>query len=263
MFCWDPILFISAIFEISSMLVDTENLLLSLSSTWAIIVDDVKWAYFFCHEYVSSDNSFLRRRLAGRFAAAGRKSEGKKSLSWIYCLHTHKIFSSCPDRQAWQGKVGLHLPSTSLAGAEYVGSFIYCAGELCKHMIGNDGLSVRWTRILEHSKEISKRVNWTWSWRDVRANPLNVSHTIIVLSSLPDTAVVPASMKQLLEKKTNLDEFCYVQFTVRWHLNTCDGPQMARKRVNFFSRVQIPDNQIAIFWSGYHLTFMGDRHSDS
>lgn len=67
-------LFISAILEISSMLVDTENLLLSRSSTWAIITDDVRWAYFFCHEYVSSDNSFLSNLLAGRLAAAGRKS---------------------------------------------------------------------------------------------------------------------------------------------------------------------------------------------
>lgn len=69
--------FISAIFEISSMLVDTENLRLSLSSTWAIMTEDVKWAYFFCHEYVSSESSFFKSLRAGLFAAAGRKS-GKK-----------------------------------------------------------------------------------------------------------------------------------------------------------------------------------------
>lgn len=67
-------LFISAIFEISSMLVDTEKRRLSRSSTWAIITDEVRWAYFFCHEYVSRDNSFFSSRRAGRFAAAGRKS---------------------------------------------------------------------------------------------------------------------------------------------------------------------------------------------
>lgn len=84
-----------------------------------------------------------------------------------------------------------YLPSTSRAGAEYVGNLMYCAGELWRQMMGNDGLSVRCTRILEHSSEMSKRVNWTWSWSEVRANPRRVSHTIIVLSSLPDTAVVP------------------------------------------------------------------------
>lgn len=82
MFCCEPMLFISAIFEISSMLVDTENRRLSLSSTCAIITDDVKCAYFFCHEYVSSDSSFLRSLRAGRFAAAGRKSENP--FSWAF-----------------------------------------------------------------------------------------------------------------------------------------------------------------------------------
>lgn len=93
MFCCEPILFISAILEISSMLVDTENRLLSRSSTWAIITDDVRWAYFFCHEYVSSDNSFLRSLLAGRFAAAGRKSvRGIQTVTvtfpvWKLCIN--------------------------------------------------------------------------------------------------------------------------------------------------------------------------------
>lgn len=40
-------------------------------------------------------------------------------------------------------KLLLILPSTSRAGAEYVGNLIYCAGELCKQIIGNDGLSVK------------------------------------------------------------------------------------------------------------------------
>lgn len=71
-------------------------------------------------------------------------------------------------------------------------------------MIGNDGLSVKCTRILEHSKEISKRVNWTWSWSDVKANPLNVSQTIIVLSSLPDTAVVPFGEKTQTDTNTHV-----------------------------------------------------------
>lgn len=57
------------------MLVDTEKRRLSRSSTCAIITDEVRWAYFFCHEYVSRDNSFFNSRRAGRFAAAGRKSE--------------------------------------------------------------------------------------------------------------------------------------------------------------------------------------------
>lgn len=81
-FCCDPMLFISAIFEISSMLVDTENLRLSLSSTWAIMTLDVKCAYFFCHEYVSSESSFLSSRRAGRFAAAGRKSAKENFLNF-------------------------------------------------------------------------------------------------------------------------------------------------------------------------------------
>lgn len=177
MFCCDPMLFISAIFEISSMLVETENLLFSRSSTWAIMTDDVRWAYFFCHEYVSSDNSFFKSLLAGLFAAAGLKSE---SIFIIMAIRKSFLY------------VFEFSPSTSLAGAEYVGSLMYCAGELCKQIIGNDGLSVKCTRILEHSKEISNRVNWTWSCRDVKANPRNVSHTIIVLSSLPETAVVPS-----------------------------------------------------------------------
>lgn len=176
-FCWEPMFFISAIFEISSMLVDTENLLLRRSSTWAIMTDDVKWAYFFCHEYVSSESSFFSSLLAGRFAAAGRKSANKFLM--IFLISKRYIIQQ------------LYLPSTSLAGAEYVGNLMYCAGELCKQIMGNDGLSLRWTSILEHSKEISKLVTCTCSWRDVKANPRNVSHTIIVLSSLPDTAVVP------------------------------------------------------------------------
>lgn len=178
MFCWDPMLFISAIFEISSMLVDTENLLLSRSSTCAIMTDDVRWAYFFCQEYVSNDNSFLSSLLAGRLAAAGLKSVN--------------VFRHYINLKSFLIFFLEFSPSTSLAGAEYVGSLMYCAGELCKQIIGNDGLSVKCTRILEHSKEISNRVNWTWSCRDVKANPLNVSHTIIVLSSLPETAVVPS-----------------------------------------------------------------------
>lgn len=98
MFCCDPMLFISAIFEISSMLVETENLLLSRSSTWAIMTDDVRWAYFFCHEYVSNDNSFLRSRLAGRFAAAGLKSVNifphYNNLQTFLLLYVFYIFSS-------------------------------------------------------------------------------------------------------------------------------------------------------------------------
>jgi uncharacterized protein YfiM (DUF2279 family) len=131
MFCCDPILFISAILLISSMLVDTENLLLSLSSTWAIMTDDVKCAYFFCHEYVSSDNSFLRSLLAGLLAAAGRKSANHKEISDLSDGNRNFQFRH------------FISPSTSLAGAEYVGNLMYCAGELCKQIMGNDGLSVR------------------------------------------------------------------------------------------------------------------------
>jgi hypothetical protein len=42
------------------------------------MTEDVKWAYFFCHEYVSSESSFFSSLRAGLFAAAGRKSEKKK-----------------------------------------------------------------------------------------------------------------------------------------------------------------------------------------
>ena len=55
--------------------------------------------------------------------------------------------------------INTHIPSTSRAGAEYVGSLIYCAGELCKQMMGKDGLSVKCMRILEHSSDMSNRVN--------------------------------------------------------------------------------------------------------
>lgn len=51
-------------------------------------------------------------------------------------------------------------------------------------------------------------------------------------------------------------------FTISWNFDTSDRPQVACKRVYFLARVQIPDNQVTVFWSGYHLTFMGDRHSD-
>lgn len=146
MFACDPIFFISAIFEISSMLVDTLNLLLSLSSTCAIITDEVKCAYFFCHEYVSNESSFFKSLLAGRLAAAGRKSIKKRAVNFQRASIVKK-----------------KVPSTSRAGAEYVGSLIYCAGELCKQIIGNDGLSVKCTRILEHSSDMSNRVNWIWS----------------------------------------------------------------------------------------------------
>lgn len=66
--------FISAIFEISSMLADTEKRRFNRSSTCAIITDDVKWPYFFCHVYVSSDTSFFSKRRICRFGPAGRKS---------------------------------------------------------------------------------------------------------------------------------------------------------------------------------------------
>lgn len=74
MFACDESVFLSAIFEISSMLADTEKRRLSRSSTWAIITDDVKWPYFFCHVYVSNETSFFSRRRICRFGPAGRKS---------------------------------------------------------------------------------------------------------------------------------------------------------------------------------------------
>lgn len=120
------------------------------------MTDDVKWAYFFCHEYVSSESSFLRRRRAGRFAAAGRRSviyiSKRRKLSSDLSIKRDPLSSCFPVENS---------PSTSLAGAEYVGSLMYCAGELCKQMMGNDGLSVRWMRMREHSSEMSNRVNCT------------------------------------------------------------------------------------------------------
>lgn len=56
------------------MLADTENLLFSLSSTAAIIIDEVKWPYFFCHVYVSKETSFFSNRLIGRLGADGLRS---------------------------------------------------------------------------------------------------------------------------------------------------------------------------------------------
>lgn len=76
-FVCDVMVFISAIFEISSMLAETENLRLSLSSTCAIITDDVRWPYFFCQVYVSSETSFLRSRRIWRLGPAGRRSVRK------------------------------------------------------------------------------------------------------------------------------------------------------------------------------------------
>lgn len=63
------------IFEISSMLAETENLRLRRSSTAAIMIDDVRWPYFFCQVYVSKETSFFSRRLMGRFGADGLRSK--------------------------------------------------------------------------------------------------------------------------------------------------------------------------------------------
>ena len=57
------------------MLAETENLHLRRSSTAAIIIDDVRWPYFFCHVYVSRETSFLSRRLIGHFGPDGLRSE--------------------------------------------------------------------------------------------------------------------------------------------------------------------------------------------
>lgn len=74
MLACDVRVFISAILEISSMLAETEKRRLSRSSTCAIITDEVRWPYFFCHVYVSSDTSFFSSRRICRFGPAGLKS---------------------------------------------------------------------------------------------------------------------------------------------------------------------------------------------
>lgn len=119
-------------------------------------------------------------------------------------------------------------------------------------MMGKEGLSVKCTSILEHSKEMSKRVNWTWSCRDVNAKPLNVSHTIIVLSSLPETAVVPITIEWIFYVKGNgkqLREKCFSYHQqMSWHmwrspsdlpkyvfLLPCGGP--TQSNYNLLSRI--------------------------
>lgn len=95
--------FISAIFEISSMLADTEKRRFSRSSTWAIITDDVKWPYFFCQVYVSNDTSFFSKRRICFFGPTGRRSEKKTPYFYLY----RDLLT-----------IVIQVPSTSLAGAE-------------------------------------------------------------------------------------------------------------------------------------------------
>lgn len=47
------------------------------------------------------------------------------------------------------------------------------------------------------------------------------------------------------------------------YFNACHLCQMAGQRVQLFARVNVPHNQIAIFWSGNHLCFIGNRHGDT
>lgn len=78
----EPRSLLAGILLISSMLAETENLLLSLSSTAAIMIDDVRWPYFFCHVYVSNDTSFFSSLRIGLFGPdEGLKSVRFSSLS--------------------------------------------------------------------------------------------------------------------------------------------------------------------------------------
>ena len=90
----EPRLPLVGILEISSMLAETENLRLRRSSTAAIIIDDVRWPYFFCHVYVSSETSFFSRRLIGRFGPDGLRSEETYHIVCMYvcvcaCVRAH------------------------------------------------------------------------------------------------------------------------------------------------------------------------------
>lgn len=139
------IVFISAIFEISSMLADTENRRLRRSSTWAIITDDVRWPYFFCQVYVSSETSFLSSRRICRLGPAGRRSAQRRVIEL-------KLFNYKQNQPA-------RTPSTSLAGAEYVGNLMNDAGVLCKQITGSVGFFTKCTRMREHSRLMSNRMN--------------------------------------------------------------------------------------------------------
>ena len=57
--------FAAEIVDISSMLAETENLRFNRSSTAAIMIEVVKWAYFRCHVYESNDTSFFSSRRFG------------------------------------------------------------------------------------------------------------------------------------------------------------------------------------------------------
>lgn len=123
------------IFEISSMLAETENLRLKRSSTAGMTKFEVRCAYFFCHVYVSSDTSFLSNRLICRLGAG----LGSKT---------------CPIKHPTNANPKLNsLSIISLSGAQYVGNFTYFAGVLCKQMIGMYCKSFSSTEILEKSDE--------------------------------------------------------------------------------------------------------------
>lgn len=124
------------IFEISSILAETENRLLKRSSTAGITKFDVRCAYFFCHVYVSKDTSFLSNRLICRLGA------GFGSETWNRWANTP------------QGKpIDNSLSIISLSGAQYVGNLTYFAGVLCKQIIGIYCKSFSSTEILEKSDE--------------------------------------------------------------------------------------------------------------